>query len=205
MGANCGHGCHFDGTSRAYRRALMIVISINFAMFLVEMGAGAMSGSMALRADALDFFGDSLTYAISLYVIGKSVQLRASAALAKGGSLALMGAWVFASSIWRFFVAGVPDAPIMGGIGMMALIANLASVLILIRYKDGDANVRSVWLCSRNDAIGNVAVMAAAGMVALTQTRYPDLIVAVFMSGLFLTSAWQIVAKARAEWKTRSV
>lgn len=204
MGASCGHDCQFDGTSKAYRRALLIVIGINFTMFLVEMGAGAMSGSMALRADALDFFGDSLTYAISLYVIGKSVKIRASAAIAKGASLALMGAWVFAASIWRFFVVGVPDAPIMGMIGVMALIANLASVLILIKYKDGDANVQSVWLCSRNDAIGNVAVMGAAIMVALTQSRYPDLIVAVFMSGLFLSSAWQILTKARAEWKGKA-
>jgi len=200
MGASCGHDCQFDGTSRAYKNALWAVIAINGAMFIVEMLGGALSHSMALRADALDFLGDSLTYAISLIAIGMSLRVRAAAAMFKGISLAAMGLAVFGFSIWHFFITTVPDAPTMGGIGLLALAANVASVLILLKFKDGDANVRSVWLCSRNDAIGNVAVIIASGLVALTHSKYPDLVVALLMSGLFLSSAWQILRQASGEW-----
>lgn len=200
MGACCGgHDAKFDGVSKGYRRALWAVIAINGGMFLVEMAAGAMAGSQALKADALDFLGDSLTYGISLAVIGMSLKVRATAALFKGVSLALMGLWVFASTIYQVLILGVPNAPVMGAIGFLALAANLTSVLILMKYRDGDANVRSVWLCSRNDAIGNVAVMAAAGGVALTGTAWPDLAVAGLMAGLFLWSAAQILVQAVRE------
>jgi cation diffusion facilitator family transporter len=201
MGANCGHDCQFDGTSRAYKNALWAVIAINATMFGVEMVGGAMSHSMALRADALDFLGDSLTYGLSLLAIGMSLQVRAGAAMFKGVSLALMGLGVFGFSIWHFFVTTIPDAPTMGGIGLLALAANVASVLILMRFKDGDANVRSVWLCSRNDAIGNVAVIIASLLVAITHSKYPDLVVALLMSGLFLSSSWQILRQASGEWR----
>lgn len=204
MGANCGHDCNFDGTSRGYKNALWAVIAINAVMFVVEMVAGALAQSMALRADALDFLGDSLTYGLSLAVIGMSLRVRASAAMFKGITLALMGVFVLGFSLWSFFVVTVPDAPTMGWIGLLALAANLASVLILFKYKDGDSNVRSVWLCSRNDAIGNIAVIIAAALVALTHSRFPDLIVAVLMSGLFLWSAWQILHQASAEWRGTS-
>ena len=130
-----------------------------------------------------------------------SVKVRSTAALFKGGSLALMGLWVFGSTAYQVLVLGVPNAPIMGGIGLMALAANMLSVLILMRYKDGDANVRSVWLCSRNDAIGNVAVMLAAGGVYITGTAWPDLIVAGMMAGLFLWSAIQILSQALHEYR----
>ncbi len=171
-------------------------------MFVVEMWGGAMSHSMALKADALDFLGDSLTYGMSLLVIGMSLRVRAGSAMVKGISLAVMGLGILAMSLWQFFVAGVPDAPTMGAIGFLALVANLASVLILLKFKDGDANVRSVWLCSRNDAIGNVMVMGAAILVALTHSRYPDLLVAVLMSLLFLSSSVQILRQACTEWKS---
>ena len=167
--------------------------------FVVEMTAGRLSQSQALQADALDFFGDALTYGISLAVIGASVRVRATAALAKGVSLAAMGLWVFSSTIWQVFVAGVPEAEVMGIVGLLALVANVASVVLLMAYKDGDANVRSVWLCSRNDAIGNVAVMVAALGVWGTATGWPDLIVAAIMAGLFLSSSVQIVRQALAE------
>jgi cation diffusion facilitator family transporter len=195
----CGHNAKFDGVSNDYKRRLWIVIALNATMFLVEMTAGHLAKSQALQADALDFAGDALTYGISLAVIGASLRARTNAAMFKGISLLLMGLWVFGSTVYRVFYGGVPAAEIMGGIGVLALLTNLASVLLLIRYKDGDANVRSVWLCSRNDAIGNLAVMFAALGVWGTATGWPDLIVATIMAGLFLSSAFQIVRQAKAE------
>src|SRR6185312_906198 len=157
----CGHSATFDGLSADYRRRLWVVIAINATMFLVELGAGALAGSQALQADALDFAADAATYGLSLAVIGAALRVRAWAAFAKGLSLTLMGLWVFGSTAYHTLVLGVPRAEVMGVVGVLALAANVASVLLLARYKDGDANVRSVWLCSRNDAIGNVAVMVA--------------------------------------------
>lgn len=199
MAGCCGHDAKFEGVSDDYKRRLWIVIAINATMFVVEMVAGQLAGSQALQADALDFLGDSLTYGISLAVIGASIHVRTNAALAKAASLLLMGLWVFGSTVYRVFYVGVPEAEIMGAIGLLALVANLASVMLLVRYKDGDANVRSVWLCSRNDAIGNVAVMIAALGVWGTATGWPDLIVAGIMAGLFLNSAWQILVQAIQE------
>jgi len=201
MGAGCGGSCatQFDGASAAFRRALLIVIAINGGMFLVEMLAGFAGQSMALKSDALDFFGDMVTYAVSLWAIGKSVRLRAHIAMAKGFSLALMGLFVLGATLYRFWQPGMPREEIMGTIGIMALLANLLSLAILIKHRHGDANVRSVWLCSRNDAIGNLAVLAAAGAVHFSHTPWPDLIVAALMAGLFLNSARQIIAQARHE------
>ena len=204
MAGCCGHGARFDGMSADYRRRLWIVIAINAVMFGMEMTAGKIAGSQALQADALDFFADAVTYGISLAGIGASLTVRAGAAVAKGLSLLLMGLWGFGSTLYQVFVAGVPGAHVMGAIGALALLANLASVAFLLPYKDGDANVRSVWLCSRNDAIGNVAVMVAALGVWGTATGWPDLIVAGLMAGLFLTSAVQILRQALAEWREGS-
>lgn len=184
---------------------MWIVIALNAGMFAVEMTAGQLAGSKALQADALDFFGDALTYGISLAVIGRSLRVRSTAALAKGLSLLLMGLWVFGSTLYEVFLVGVPQAQIMGVVGFLALLTNLASVLLLVRYKDGDANVRSVWLCSRNDAIGNIAVMAAALGVWGTATGWPDLIVAGIMAALFLSSAYQIIVQAMVERRTQTV
>lgn len=202
MGASCGHNATFEGLSADYKRRLWLVVAINATMFIVEMAAGALAGSQALQADALDFLGDTITYGVSLAVIGASLKTRATTALLKGISLSLMGLWVMGSTIWHVFVVGVPRADVMGVVGFMALAANVASVLILARYKDGDANVRSVWLCSRNDAIGNVIVMAAALGVWGTATRWPDLAVAAIMATLFLSSSWQIIRQALGELRT---
>lgn len=202
MSACCDHDVKFDGVSKEYKRVLWVVIVINAAMFLVEMSAGKLAGSQALQADALDFLGDAFTYGLSVAVIGMSLKVRATAALLKGISLLLMGLWVFGSTAYQFFVLGVPKAEIMGVIGFLALAANMASVLLLMRYKDGDANVRSVWLCSRNDAIGNVAVMVASAAVWLTATAWPDLIVAIIMAGLFLRSSQLILVQAWQEFKS---
>lgn len=199
MAGCCEEQRNFDGVSASYKRRLWAVIAINAIMFVVEISAGHLAGSQALQADALDFLGDAMTYGISLAVIGMSLRVRATAALVKGASLSVMGIWVLGATIYQIFVNGVPEAPIMGAVGFLALAANLASVLILVRYKDGDANVRSVWLCSRNDAIGNVAVMFAALGVWGTSTGWPDLIVAAGMAGLFLFSASQIIRQAWRE------
>ncbi|WP_262271450.1 cation transporter [Microvirga yunnanensis] len=199
-------GCHggvpvFDGVDPRYKRILWTVIAINAALFVTEIVAGHLARSQALQADALDFLGDTVTYGLSLAVIGASLRVRAAAALFKGASLSLMGAWVLGSTVYHVLILGLPRAEIMGGIGILALAANLASVLLLMRYKDGDANVRSVWLCSRNDAIGNVVVMAAAVAVWGTGSAWPDLIVAGLMAGLFLSSAVQILRQAWAEYR----
>lgn len=202
MSANCGDHGEFDGTDPKFRRALVVVIIINAAMFAVEMIAGHMAQSRALMADALDFFADAVTYGVSLAVIGMSLRVRSRAALVKGVSLLLMGLWVMGSTIYNVFILNMPEAKVMGGIAFLALAANLASVLFLMKWKDGDANVRSVWICSRNDAIGNVAVMLAALGVFGTGSAWPDLAVAGIMAALFLNSARQIIQQARHELAT---
>lgn len=202
MSAGCGHDHNFEGVDPSYKARLIIVIVINAAMFAVEMMAGERAGSQALKADALDFFADALTYGLSLAVIGASLRIRSTAAMVKGLSLFGLGLWIAVTTIWRFFGNGVPEAPVMGIVGVMALAANLASVLILMRYKDGDANVRSVWLCSRNDAIGNVAVMLSSVAVWYTASGIPDLLVAAVMSGLFLSSSAQILRQSLLEWRS---
>tara|TARA_R110000868_G_C10951932_1_gene767880 strand:- start:471 stop:1109 length:639 start_codon:yes stop_codon:yes gene_type:complete len=199
----CDNEPKFDGVSGPYKRALWAVIAINGTMFFVEMAAGMLSGSQALQADALDFLGDTVTYAISMFVIGMPLVWRTRAALFKGLSLGAIGLWVFGSTVYQFLVLEVPRAEVMGAIGFLALTANLISVLLLMKYRDGDANVRSVWLCSRNDAIGNVAVMIAASGVWASQTAWPDLIVAGVMASLFLWSATQIVRQALQEFHAR--
>ena len=195
----CGQDVSFDGVSRAYKRVLLAVIAINAGMFLFEGGAGFIADSQALKADALDFFADSVTYAISLAVIGAPLLLRARVALLKGLSLAVMGLWVLTSTGQAVWGEEVPSAPIMGGVGFLALLANLTSVMLLMRFRTGDANVRSVWLYSRNDAIGNVAVVITASGVWAWQSAWPDLIVAAGMALLFLSSALQIIRQALAE------
>jgi Co/Zn/Cd efflux system component len=198
-GCGCGGEVAFDGVSGAYRRALWWVIAINAAMFLVEITAGALADSRALQADALDFMADTATYAMSLFVIGMPLLWRARAALLKGVSLGAMGLWVLGSTAYHILVLGMPKAEVMGAVGLLALVANLTSVLLLLRYRNGDANVRSVWLCSRNDAIGNLAVIGAAGGVWAAHTAWPDLVVAAVMASLFLWSATQVVRQALRE------
>jgi cation diffusion facilitator family transporter len=199
MSACCDHNAKFDGLSKDYKRRLWAVVAINAVMFGVEMSAGKAAGSQALQADALDFLADAATYGLSLAVIGAALTVRAWAAFAKGISLLLMGLFVFGTTTYQFLFLDVPAAPLMGGIAILALAANLLSVLLLAKYKDGDANVRSVWLCSRNDAIGNIAVLIAAVAVWAIQTAWPDLIVALLMAGLFLSSAWQILRQSVQE------
>ncbi|MEX0923452.1 MAG: cation transporter [Rhodovibrionaceae bacterium] len=202
MSAGCGSKCEgavFDGMSSSYKRVLWTVIAINGAMFLVEMTAGLQAGSQALQADALDFFGDTATYAISLMVLGQALHVRAKAALFKGLSLAVFGLYVLGSSLYHIVYMGQPEPVTIGAVGVLALLANAISAGLLFRFREGDSNVRSVWLCSRNDAIGNVAVIFAAGGVWLSGTAWPDLIVALAMALLFLNGARQILGQALGE------
>lgn len=205
MASQCCSEKKFDGVSDRYKRVLWIVIALNATMFGVEMLAGLVAQSQALQADALDFLADSVTYALSLWVIGKSVRLRTTVAMAKGISLSLMGAWVLLSTLYHMTGSHSPEPLTMSGVAAAALMINVLSVLLLISYKDGDANVRSVWLCSRNDAIGNVAVILAASGVWASQSGWPDLIVALFMATLFLSSSLQIIRQALAERRDATV
>ena len=192
----------FDGLSPAYKRALIAVIAINAIMFVIEMWAGVTSGSQALKADALDFAGDAATYALSLAVIGASVRTRALASLVKSGSLAIIAIAVLVMTALRFVEGLPPEAQTMSLVALLALAANVASVFILLKWRDGDSNVRSVWLCSRNDAIGNVAVIAAGLLVAATASALPDLLVAVLLAGLFLRSSISIARQAFSELRS---
>jgi Co/Zn/Cd efflux system component len=182
-----------------YRQALVAVLVINAAMFAFEGTAGLVGGSVALQADALDFLGDAATYALSLAVLGSALRWRASAALVKGVTMAIFGAWVVGASIYHAVVETVPSAPMMSGIGIAALAANLASATILFRFRSGDSNRRSAWLCTRNDAIGNVAVIAAGGAVFLTNSGWPDVAVGLVMGGLALQSAYLVITQAKQE------
>jgi len=201
MSAGHDHAHTFEGMNDDYKRRLMLVTGINIAMFLVEMAAGSLSGSQALKADALDFFADGITYALSFWAIGKAANFRTGAAVLKGASLLAMGLWVAITTLYQFFAHGIPVPEVMGAVGFAALAANLFSVYLLMTYKDGDANIRSVWLCSRNDAIGNVAVMISAGLVAVLNSGVPDLIVAGVMAVLFLSSSYQILTHSWREWR----
>ncbi len=201
MGVHHDHAVVFDGVSADYRRRLIAVIAINAALFVIEMTAGTLAGSQALKADALDFFADTVTYGASLWVIGMPLRTRSLVALAKGASLFLMALWVLGSTIYRVFVMGLPSAEVMGVVAFLALAANVGSVLLLMRYREGDANIRSVWICSRNDAIGNVAVMVAALGVWGTMTGWPDLIVAAILGGLFFNSSIRILRQSWHEYR----
>lgn len=195
------HAATFEGLNDDYKRRLLIVTVVNIGMFIVEMTAGQLAGSKALQADALDFAADGATYALSFWAIGKPLAVRAGAAFLKGLSLLAIGLWVAATTLYQLFVFGIPRAEVMSVIGILALAANLFSVWLLVKYKDGDANVRSVWLCSRNDAIGNVAVVIAAIFVFILGNGAPDLIVAGIMSALFLSSASQVLVQSYKEWQ----
>jgi cation diffusion facilitator family transporter len=199
MSACCAHDPLDTSIQGAYRRILWIALIINALMFIVEIIAGLLSHSLSLQADALDFFADAANYGISLVVLGMGVRWRAGTAMAKGLAMGAFGIWVLGLAIYRTFTEQIPDATIMGGVGFVALLANAAVAWMLFRYRSGDSNMRSVWLCSRNDAIANVAVIVAASGVWATGTAWPDLLVGVLIAGLALTSAFQIVRQARQE------
>ena len=182
-----------------WRRALWIALGVNAGMFAVEMAAGAAADSRALQADALDFLGDAANYAISLLVAGMALAWRARAALAKGFTLIGLGGWVMITGVLAVLGGAAPKPELMGIIGALALVANAGVAIMLFRFRTGDSNMRSVWICSHNDAIGNIAVMAAALGVFGTGTAWPDLIVAAISALLGISGGIQIVGQARRE------
>ena len=204
MSAHCGHP-HADDSKNAnsprYRKILWIALVVNLAMFAVEIGAGFKSGSTSLLADAIDFFGDAANYGVSIAVLSAGVVLRSRAALFKGACMIGFGIFVLGRAAWMFNQGGTPEALTMGSIGLLALVANVAVAAMLYAYREGDANMRSVWLCSRNDAIGNIAVMLAALGVVGTGSAWPDLLVACGMAVLALLGGWSVARQALAEIK----
>ena len=201
----CNH-CASEAVSRAtdmrWRKALWVALAVNGAMFAVELGAGFMADSKSLQADALDFFSDAANYAISLGVAGLALAWRARAALFKGLTLLLLGAYVIGTAVLAALQGSAPEPFLMGGIGVAALVANVTVAIMLFRWRAGDANMQSVWICSRNDAIANIAVVAAALGVFGTGTRWPDLVVAGLMAALSFSGGWRIVRLAAAELRT---
>lgn len=201
MGANCCHDDHQPSHSPdpQYRRILWMALVINALMFVIEIIFSQRANSVSLLADAIDFLGDAANYGISIWVLAMSVQTRAKASLVKAASMGVFGIVVLVHALWNLITGVVPDAQTMTLIGFLALVANVSVALLLYAYRNGDSNMRSVWLCTRNDALGNVAVIIAALGVFGTGTAWPDLIVAVIMASLALTAAWQVIKQARHE------
>ena len=202
MGDSCcaSNSCQSQATPR-YRRALWIALAINAVMFVVEMAAGWNAGSVSLLADAADFLGDAANYGVSLWVLSMAMVWRSRAALLKGVTMGFYGIFVLGHAGWNAMNGVVPEAYTMGVVGALALAANLSVAVMLYAFRDGDANMRSVWLCSRNDAIGNIAVILAAGGVFGLGSAWPDLLVAVIMAGLGLSAARSVIGQARVELK----
>jgi Co/Zn/Cd efflux system component len=183
----------------AYRRVLWIALAINAAMFAVEVGAGLHAGSSALQADALDFFGDAANYAVSLFVVGMALRVRASAALVKGATMGLFGLWVVGVAVWHAYAGTVPGAFAMGAVGFTALVANALSFGLLWAHRDSDSNMRSAWICTRNDVLGNLAVLLASLGVFGTGKAWPDIFVALIMAGIAIQGAILVIRHALLE------
>jgi len=195
----CGGDIFTPTVDPRWRRALWIALALNLIMFLAEIAAGLAADSRALQADALDFFGDAANYAISLGVAGMALTWRARAALVKGVTIVLFGLYVMASAVWAALGDASPRPEVMGAVGLLALAVNAGVALMLYPFRNGDSNMRSVWICSRNDALGNVAVLLAAVGVFGSGRAWPDLVVAGIMAALALSGGSQIIRQAWAE------
>jgi Co/Zn/Cd efflux system component len=202
----CADHCHTPSAQQAsnpaYRRILWIALIVNFGMFAIEIGAGLSAGSVALLADAVDFLGDAANYALALFVLGLAPIWSTRAAQLKAWMMIAFGLFVLGRMVWSYNQGIVPEAYTMGIVGLLALTANLSVAALLYAYREGNANMRSVWLCTRNDAIGNVAVMLAALGVLGSGTAWPDLFVGLIMAGLALHSGVQILRQAKGELRT---
>lgn len=203
MGASCCHHDHHHdaptGAAGGARLVLWIALLLNAAMFVVELGAGLVAGSTSLLADSVDFLGDAANYGIALAVLPLALVWRARAALLKGISMGLFGLWVAAMAVRHALTGTLPEPLTMGAVGVLALVVNVVVAVILYRFRTGDSNMRAVWICSRNDAVGNLAVMAAASGVFATGTPWPDIAVAALMATLAIWGSVQVIAQARGE------
>jgi len=201
MSAHCcsSQTCATPSVDPRLRKALWVALVFNAAMFFVEIGASWASGSVSLLADSIDFFGDAGNYALSLAVLGMAMSARSKAALFKAACMGAFGVFVLGKALWNLRVGTPPEPATMGAVGLAALVVNAGVALMLYRFRSGDANMRSVWICSRNDALGNVAVMLAAAGVFGTGSAWPDLLVAGIMGLLALTGAWTVLRHARSE------
>ena len=200
-----GHGHNHatgDASAPGYRKVLWIALALNALMFFVEIAAGLRSGSVSLLADAIDFFGDAANYGLTLAVLGMATLWRSRAALVKAASMLGFGVFILGKSVWTSMAGVPPEAVTMGVVGAMGLAVNLGVAALLYAWREGDANMRGVWLCTRNDAIGNVAVMLAAVGVFGTGTPWPDLGVAVVMAALAIGAGWSVLGQARREIAT---
>lgn len=196
-GDECGSG--LEPANRHERLILIIVLLINAGMFVAEFSAGLISGSTALLADALDMLADALIYALGLYALGRARYWRARAAFTSGVFQLLLGLGVAVEAIWKMVAGGLPDAATMGLFGVIALLANTACFLLLARFREGDINLRATWICSRNDMIGNIGVLIAAGMVTWSGSSVPDVVIGLLIAAVVMRSAWRIVGEARME------
>ncbi len=199
MSTHCCSNPPLSEPDPGYRRALWIALFVNGAMFALEIAGSARSGSVSLLADAIDFLGDAANYGVSLYVLALGVAWRARAAWIKGVCMGVFGAGVIIHAAWSIVSGKVPEPTTMGVIGVLALLANLAVAALLFTWRSGDANMRSVWLCTRNDAIGNLAVLLAAAGVFGSGSGWPDWIVALLMGSLALSAAFSVTRQARRE------
>src|SRR2546421_5276811 len=200
MADSCCDRCHEPAQSgTARRRVLWVALALNSIMFAVEIGAGLAAGSASLQADALDFLGDAANFSVSLFVVGMALRYRAIAALVKGASMGAVGLWVIGVTIWHAWHGTLPEALTMGAVGVAALIANGISFGLLWAYRGADANMRSAWICTRNDVLGNLAVLLAALGVFGTGTGWPDIAVAATMAVLAMQGASTVLRQSLAE------
>ena len=201
----CDHDCAAPQTDDRYRRVLWVALAVNMAMFAVEIVASILAGSVSLRADALDFLADTANYAVALLVVGRALRWRARAALLKGGVMGLFGLWVAVSTVHHAVTATVPRAEMMGAVGLLALAANLGVAGLLYRYRLADSQALSVWLCTRNDCVANLAVIVAGAGVWASGTPWPDIAVAAVIACLGVSSAARVIRQARGELRGRPV
>ena len=198
---NCCHekSSELEELSERQSRTLWIVLGINGVMFCLELIVGLLAGSVALQADSLDMLSDTLVYGFSLYAIAKSGRWRAGAALLKGSIMAIFGIGVLFQSVYKFLAGGIPESHFMFIMSALALVANASCLLLLSKHKTDDLNMRSTWLCSRNDIIANISVFVAAGLVAATQSKLPDVVVGLLITSIFLKSAISILKDSYRE------
>jgi cation diffusion facilitator family transporter len=199
--AGCGDECELDleQASRHERHILIIVLLVNAGMFVAEFSAGLVSGSTTLLADSLDMLADALIYALGLFALGRAAHWRARAALTSGIFQLLLGVGVAVEALWKTVADGLPDVATMGLFGVIAFLANTICFVLLTRFRDGDINLRATWICSRNDMVGNIGVLLAAGLVILFGSPVPDIVIGLLIASVVIHSAWKIVIEARKE------